>query len=353
VTILRRLVIVTTLLVCLTVPAVSHAKHHGKPHGKKHAKKHRVKPAPRSFYGVMGAADPSPAEIARMGAGRVGTLRLNLVWGSVQSSAGAPYDWSHYDQIVGAAAQQGIRVLFTVSSSPSWVASQSNYPPTGAFIDPFRAFVQAAAQRYAGVVTYWQLWNEMNSPSFWFDPPSPQQYVELLKVFSSAVKSGNPRAKVVLGGLFRTPQLPNSIPLTRYLPAVYKAGGKPFFDAVSVHPYANAPKDALRAVKQTRKIMNRFKDTKAKLWITEIGWATGGNASPLTVTPDVQAANVTRSYRLLAKTRKRLKLVGAIWYSWRDLPGRIWFNHTGLFDETGNPKPSWYSFVALTRGSPG
>jgi GH35 family endo-1,4-beta-xylanase len=349
----RRLVIATALLVCLTVPAVSHAKPHGKPHGKKHAKKHRVKPAPRSFYGVMGSTDPDPTEIARMGAGRVGTLRINLVWGAVQPSAGAPYDWSHYDAIVSAAAQQGIRVLFTVYSSPPWVAPQSNHPPTGGSVTAFRDFVFAAAQRYAGYVTHWQLWNEMNSPSFWFDPPSPQQYVELLKVFNTAVKSGNPRATVVLGGLFRTPQLPNSIPLTRYLPAIYKAGGKRFFDAVSVHPYANAPKDAFRAVKQTRKIMTRFKDTKARLWITEIGWATGGNPSPLTVTSDIQAANLTRSYRLLAKTRKRLKLTGVIWYSWRDLPGRIWFNHTGLFDEALNPKPSWYAFVGLTGGSPG
>jgi hypothetical protein len=346
---MRRLVIATALLTCLAVPAVSQAKPHGKPH----AKKHRVKPAPRSFYGVMGSTDPDPTEIARMGAGRVGTLRINLVWGAVQPSAGAPYDWSHYDAIIGAAAQQGIRVLATVSSSPAWVAPRSNYPPTGPFIAPFRAFVQAAAQRYASNVTYWQLWNEMNSPSFWFDQPSPSQYVNLLKVFNSGVKSGNPRAKVVLGGLFRTPQLPGSIPLVRYLPGIYKAGGKRFFDAVSVHPYANAPKDALRAVKQTRKIMDRFKDTKARLWITEIGWATGGNPSPLTVSPDIQAADLTRSYRLLAKTRKRLKLTGAIWYSWRDLPGLIWFNHTGLFDETLNPKPSWYAFVGLTGGSPG
>jgi GH35 family endo-1,4-beta-xylanase len=344
----RRLVIATTLIVCLAVPAVSHAK----PHGKQHAKKHRVKPAPRSFYGVIGSTDPTSTEIARMGAGRVGTLRIVLVWGAVQRSAGAPYDWSHYDAIVDAATQQGIRVLFTVYGSPPWVASKSNYPPTGGSVTAFRDFVFAAAQRYAGTVTYWQLWNEMNSSGYWFDLPSPQQYVELLKVFNDAVKSGNPRAKVVLGGLFRTPQLPNSIPLTRYLPAIYKAGGKRFFDAVSVHPYANAPKDALQAVKQTRKIMNRFKDQKAKLWITEIGWATGGNASPLTVTPDVQAANLTRSYRLLAKTRKRLKLVGAIWYSWQDLPGLIWFNHTGLFDEALNPKPSWYAFVRLTGGSP-
>jgi polysaccharide biosynthesis protein PslG len=360
----RHLVVATTLLLWLAIPAVSHAKPH---HGKPHAKKHRVKPAPRSFYGVMGSTDPDQTEIARMGTGRVGTLRINLVWGTVQPSAGAPYDWSHYDAIVGAAAQQGIRVLFTVYSSPPWVASESNYPPTGGFVTPFRDFVFAAVQRYGtnGVfwssnpgipkipVIYWQLWNEMNSPSFWFDPPSPEQYVQLLQVFSSGVKSGDRNAKVVLGGLFRTPQLPNSIPLTSYLPRIYKAGGKRFFDAVSVHPYANAPKDALRAVQQTRKIMNRFKDTKAKLWITEIGWATGGNESPLTVTPDVQAGNLARSYRLLAKTRKRLKLTGAIWYSWRDLPGLIWFNHTGLFDESLNPKPSWYAFVGLTGGSPG
>jgi polysaccharide biosynthesis protein PslG len=363
----RRLVIATALLACLTFPVVSQGKPHGKPHGKHHGKKHRVKAAPRSFYGVMGAQDPDPTEIARMGAGRVGTLRINLVWGNVQPTAGAPYDWSHYDAIVGAAAQQGIRVLFTISSSPTWVAAKSNYPPTGDFVTPFRDFVFAAAQRYGSngafwasnpaipriPVIYWQLWNEMNSPSFWFDPPSPQQYVQLLQVFSSAVKTGDRNAKIVLGGLFRTPQLPNSIPLVSYLPQIYKAGGKRFFDAVSVHPYANAPKDALRAVKQTRKIMDRFKDKKARLWITEIGWATGGNASPLTVTPDVQAADLTRSYRLLAKTRKRLKLIGAIWYSWRDLPGQIWFNHTGLFDETLNPKPSWYAFVGLTHGSPG
>ena len=365
---MRRLAIATALFLCLTVPAVSHAKPHGKHQGKKHhGKKHRVKAAPRGFFGVMGSQDPDPAEIARMGGGRVGTLRINLVWGAVQPSAGAPYDWSHYDAIVGAAAQQGIRVLFTVYSSPAWVAPKSNYPPTGSFVTPFSDFVFAAVQRYGtngtfwssnpGIpkipVTFWQLWNEMNSSSFWFEQANPRQYVQLLRVFNGAVKAADRRSQVVVGGLFRTPQLPGSIFLKRYLPGIYKAGGKRFFDAVSVHPYANRPKDALKAVQLARKIMDKYRDKKARVWITEIGWATGGNASPLTVTPDVQAADLTRSYRLLLKTRKSLRLTGVVWYSWRDLPGRIWFNHTGLFDESLNPKPSWYAFVGLTGGSPG
>src|SRR3954465_7181583 len=99
--------------------------------------------APRAFYGVIAAKDPDSTEIARMGAGKVGTLRINFVWGAVQSSPGSTYDWSHYDAIIGPAAEQGIRVLPTVYSSPSWAAAKTNYPPSNPHINDFRAFAQA------------------------------------------------------------------------------------------------------------------------------------------------------------------------------------------------------------------
>jgi polysaccharide biosynthesis protein PslG len=322
--------------------------------------------APGSFYGVMAAQDPTTAEIAQMGEGRVGTLRVNFVWGAVQPSASSPINWSYYDAIIGAAAQQGIRVLPTVYSSPLWVATRTNFPPTGRFRGLFRAFVRAAAERYGSNGTFWssnplipkipvidwQLWNEMNSPSFWFHRPNPKQYVKLLKAFDSGVKSGDPSAKVVLGGLFRTPRLRRGIPLDRYLPGIYRAKGKKHFDAVAVHPYSTTPSDALRAVRETRQIMDRFQDKKAKLWVTEVGWATGGVATALTVSPQRQASYLRKTFGLLAKNRKRMKIAGVVWYSWRDLPGGIWFNHTGLFTEDLNPKPSWSAFVGLTGGQP-
>ena len=346
---LRHLVIATALIICLVLPAGAHAA------------------APRSFYGLIPATDPDSSEIARMGTGKVGTLRINFVWGAVQPSEAAAYDWSHYDAIIGEAAKQGIRVLPTVYSSPAWVAKKTNYPPTGRFRGPFEAFVRAAAQRYGSNGTFWssnpsipkipvldwQLWNEMNSPSFWFHKPSPKGYVSLLKVFNRGIKSGDPSAKVVLGGLFRTPRIRNGIPLDRFLPGIYKAKGKKFFDAVAMHPYSTTPKDALRAVKETRKIMARYRDKKAKLWITEIGWATGGVATPLTVSQQRQASYLRQSFNVLASNRGRLKIAGVIWYSWRDLPGGIWFNHTGLFTQTLDPKPAWNAFVGLTGGSPG
>ena len=345
----RFLVIAATLLICLATASPAGAA------------------APRSFYGVIPANDPDAGEIARMGAGKVGTLRINFVWGAVQPTAGSSYDWSHYDAIIGPAAEQGIRVLPTVYSSPSWVATKSNHPPSKAHLNDFRAFVQAAAARYGANGTYWtehpgtpklpvinwQLWNEVNSPSFWFRKPSAKQYVGLLRVFSGGIKSGDPQARVVLAGLFRTPQIKNGIDLDRFLPQIYRRKAKGLFDAVALHPYATTPRDALEAVKEMRKIMGRFKDKRTPLWITEIGWATGGNPpTPLTVSPQRQASYLRKIYGMLAANRGRFKIAGVIWYSWRDVPGTIWFAHTGLFSLDFDPKPAWDAFTGLTGGTP-
>ena len=258
-------------------------------------------------------------------------------------------------------------MLPTVYSSPAWVATKTNYPPPESRMGDFQAFVRAAAERYGAngtfwsshpsipklPVTDWQLWNEVNSPSFWYSKPSPKQYVGLLRVFHAGIKAGDSSARIVLAGLFRTPQVKHGIPLDRFLPAIYKRkGSKSLFDAVAVHPYSTTPRDALTAVKDTRKIMARYKDKRAGLWITEIGWATGGNPTPLTVSPQRQASYLTKTYNEMAANRGRFKIAGVVWYSWRDVPGGIWFDHTGLFSSTLDPKPSWNAFVGLTGGSP-
>jgi polysaccharide biosynthesis protein PslG len=343
----RRLVIATTLTICLAIASQAQA-------------------APRAFYGLIPANDPDTAEIATMGAGKVGTMRINFVWGAVQPNEGSSLDWSHYDAIIGEAARQGIQVLPTVYSTPSWAAARPNYPPSKAHLGEFQAFVREAAARYGSngsfwaanptipkvPVLNWQLWNEVNSPSFWYSKPSPKQYVGLLRVFSAGIRSGDPSAKIILAGLFRTPRFLHGINLDRYLAGIYRAKAKPLFDAVAVHPYSTTPADALRAVRETRQIMARFKDKKAKLWVTEIGWATGGTATPLTVSPQRQAAYLRDSFGLLAKNRKKMKIGGVIWYSWRDVPGGVWFAHTGLFTVNFDPKPAWNAFVGLTGGTP-
>ncbi len=302
-----------------------------------------------------------------MGAARLGTLRINLYWGAVQQTGGAPYDWSHYDQIVEAAAENAIRVLPTVYGSPPWVSRRPNLPPGKKHWADFRNFVAAAAQRYGhdGIfwaqhpnvpqvpVVWWQLWNEVNSPSFWYSKPNPKQYVRLLKKFHAGIKSGDPGARIVLSGLFPTPRFKHSMDGDLFLEGIYRNRGKRLFDATALHPYSTTPEQALDRVRDWRRTMARHKDKKAKLWLTEVGWATGGPRTALTVSRQRQAQYLRRTYRLLAKNRKRYKIPGVIWYSWRDIPsGGIWFQYTGLFNADLKPKPAWSAFTSLTGGNP-
>jgi hypothetical protein len=320
--------------------------------------------APRSFYGVISAEPlPGASELVRMGDGRVGTLRINLAWGSVQAGPDAGYDWSHYDDVIAGAAKNGIRVLATVYSSPSWTEPSPEYPPLGDRLPQFEDFARAAVRRYGSDGSFWrnnpdipklpivdwQLWNEPNSPLFWKPAPSADDYLELLHGFDSAVRGADPAAQIVLGGLFPKPK--GGIPPAQFLSVIYRGGGRDLFDAAAIHPYAATPEDAISSVELVRHAMTAAHDLAKPIWITEVGWASGGEPSGLTVSPERQAAYLTRTFELAAQERQRLGIAGVIWYSLNDVPGSVWPAHCGLFDLNGQPKPSWDALVALTGGA--
>jgi hypothetical protein len=346
---MRRLVVTTIALVCLALAGPASA-------------------APRSFYGVVTAKDPSSAEFAKMGGARVGTMRIAFSWESVQHTGpDQPYDWSRYDQIIGNAAQEGVRVLPTIFSSPGWAADKPSHPPKPAFRDEYQAFVRAAAERYGSNGLFWTLnpltpkvpiidwqpWNEVNSPTFWLPKPNPKQYKQLLVATNAGLAAGDPKARVMLAGLFRSPRIKNGVFMVKYLKGLYKAKARGLFDSVAVHPYAPTPKRALNAVLEARRVMSRFKDKRKPIWLTEVGWATPpGQKTPLTVSRKKQAKLLTQTYKLMNKNRKRHKIGGVLWYSFKDLPTNVWFDNTGLFTSGGAPKPSWNAFARVAGGSP-
>ncbi|HEX5955227.1 MAG TPA: hypothetical protein VFY37_04765, partial [Solirubrobacterales bacterium] len=68
--------------------------------------------APRGFYGIVSQTPLTAQDFARMGEGRVGTLRILLPWSTVDSTpASDDLDFSTVDPIVLAAAEHGIRIL--------------------------------------------------------------------------------------------------------------------------------------------------------------------------------------------------------------------------------------------------
>ena len=312
----------------------------------------------------MISADPflDGATLERLGWGGVGTLRVNFGWGLVQPSRGAPYDWSHYDLLVGGAAINGIRVLATVYGSATWAEPSPEYPPLGPALPGFASFVRAAVARYGNggafwrehpelpyrPITDWQLWNEPNSLYFWKPAPDPNSYVTVLRAFHSAVKRADPDAHVLLGGLFPTPE---GINMSAFMSDLYRLGAAKLFDEAAVHPYAADPERAMAATEQLRGLLDRAGDGSKPIWITEVGWASEGQPSGLTVGPERQAEYLTRIFELAAGARERLRLGGVIWFALSDTPGPLWPGHCGLFDLNGNPTPAWQALTGLTGGS--
>jgi polysaccharide biosynthesis protein PslG len=316
------------------------------------------------FYGVISAEPlPGSAELARLGDAGVGTLRVNFAWGSVQSGSDAPYDWSHYDPVVRGAAENGVRVLATVYSTPTWAAATPEVPPLGRAMDGFVHFTRAAVERYGDDGTFWRqnpdvpklpitdwgLWNEPNSPLFWKPRPDPAAYLRLLRAFSPAVKGADPRARVLLGGLFPDPT--GGVPLDPFLSAIYMGGGRRLFDAGAVHPYAGTPAKALDRVEQEREVMRRFGDADKPIWITEVGWASSGTPPGLVVGLSGQADYLRQIFEQAAAERDRLGIAGVVWYSLNDTPGPLWVGHCGLFGLDGSPKPAWEALAQVAGGS--
>jgi polysaccharide biosynthesis protein PslG len=316
------------------------------------------------FYGVI-SAEPLPGGpmLARMGRGGVGTLRINLSWGSVQSSPDAAYDWTHYDLVIGGAALNGMRVLATVYGSPPSAETTPEHPPLGSAQPRFDSFVRAAVQRYGADGSFWkehpnlpvtpivdwQLWNEPNSHLFWKPAPNAGEYVELLRGFERTVHSADAGARVLLGGLFPTPR--GDITMESFLDQVYRHGGGRLFDAAAVHPYAANPQRALASTAELRSLMDRNDDAGKPIWITEVGWASRGTPPGLVVGLQGQANYLKQTFELASADRDRLKIAGVIWYSLSDTPGPLWVGHCGLFTVDGTPKPAWEAFAKVAGGT--
>jgi hypothetical protein len=129
-------------------------------------------------------------------------------------------------------------------------------------------------------------------------------------------------------------------------------GARRAFDAVSIHPYAARPKGVIRACEELRTLMDRHHDRKTPIWITELGWSTGGVGwaqSPFRASEAAQAKFLSRTYRRLIALRKRLRLRQVVWHGWQDAqPGTPWTVNMGLirFDESAKPSLAAYARVA-------
>jgi hypothetical protein len=332
---------------------------------------------PRGFFGIAPQTTPTREDTARMRAGGVETIRVPVAWSAIESSRNGGYEWSGLDQIVAAAARDRLEVLPFFLSTPRWLSRDSRRLPVdnGRQRQAWAAFIRAAVERYGrggqfwdehgpGSATPlptvpirdWQIWNEENF--FYFTrPASPGRYARLLKITHRAVRQADPRADIVLGGLFGNPRQrpPAAMDAVDFLEQLYRVRGiKATFDAVALHPYAADTAELRTLVEGVRGTMARHGDRRAGLYLTEVGW--GSQYNPRVVAFEVglngQARELRSAYRYLISNHRRLGLRQVDWFTWKDISGSCSFcDSSGLFRRGGKfrPKPAWYAFVSFAR----
>lgn len=222
------------------------------------------------------------ATVQRWVQNNIRTVRIGIPWAGVEALQGR-YDWSRADRVVAAAAAANISIICAITSSPWWAKAHNALPPHGrpASPDQYGIFTAKVAQRYKGRIAAYEIWNEPNGIFGYHPVPDPAGYTDLLKAAYPRIKAVDPAA-IILGGALGSGKSWGSWtidPIT-FLTRMYAAGAKPFFDALSYHPYSYSMKfsagmqqrdSPLEQLVRMRKVMLDQGDGPKKIWVTEYG----------------------------------------------------------------------------------
>jgi hypothetical protein len=332
---------------------------------------------PHSFYGVSSQTPLSANEIAKMGKGGIGTLRIVIDWNSVDpTSAPGDYQWGSVDALVTAAAANRVEVLPFLFGTPSWVAKGldnrkcnpcSAYAPRHkAALRAWRDFVAAAVARYGRGGEFWaahpelpykpfgawQIWNEQNSKTFYAPRPTVKGYAKLLEAAAKAIQKNDRKADVVLGGMAELSGSRKAVAGPKYLRQLYRRrGAQRDFDGVAVHPYGSKVAWVVVQVDHFTEEINRAHDSHSGLGITVTCWGSANGSNPLEVGKRGQAKRLKETYRYFEHNKRKLHLKTVIWFSWRDSAVSIcdWCASSGLLKQSGKPKPSFRAMKQLAR----
>lgn len=239
----------------------------------------------------------------------MGWVKQTINWRDVEPVRGQ-IDFATLDELVNRFASSNLKILFTVTTAPAWARSYILENGPSDSLTDYGSFVATLAQRYAGRVQAYEIWNEPNRRSEWSCTESPEKptfckarYIDLLAIAYANIKAVDPAAVVVSAGLAPTGYNDgvNAIDDRIFLSGLYIAGLSNMADAVGAHPlgWANPPDSACCAAPEGvdthfdnpsfffrntlddyRKIIVDNGDGSTPIWITEFGWGTSEDTNP-------------------------------------------------------------------------
>jgi hypothetical protein len=325
--------------------------------------------APADFVGLVsedlfaGSRPHRLRELERQRQAGVRLIRQTFHWNQIETRPGR-FDFRIYDDYMADVARRRMHVLPILFSPPEFRSSaprtgrrRGTYPPRNAAA--MAKFAALLARRYGPGGSFWrerprlprvpigswQIWNEPNLPVYWASGPDPAAYTRLLRTVGQALKRVDPHAEIVSAGL---PESNLGMPFEQFVQGMGRANAASAYDVLAVHAFAADAGDAIEAVAAARRLLDD-NDDDAPIWVTEIGWASGGPRSPFTVGEEGQARRIGALLAGLAARRRELGVRGVVYYDWKDARpfpgGKDFFGlHTGLLTIDGQAKPALAAF---------
>ncbi|MFJ8634583.1 cellulase family glycosylhydrolase [Streptomyces sp. NPDC093568] len=305
----------------------------------------------------------------------VGWLRVDLSWRNIQPDTSTQYLWERFDRVVDAADAHGLEVLPTISYTPRWAAdpncgsgSQACPPADNA---RFAEFARQAAERYAPKgVHSWEIWNEPNILPFWKTGPDAERYAAMLAATAPAMRSADPEAFLLFGGLAAVETQPSRgyVSHKTFLSEVARLGALKYVDAVSYHPYTYPLLPSTETATGTRyedidrthdslvATLKKYGEPGMPVWITETGaptWSTG-RAADSPEAQDTQHVTPRLQAEIAADTVPASAAIPSVdvvfWYAYQDgapeAAATKKSQHYGLTYYDGTRKPA---FEALRK----
>jgi hypothetical protein len=336
---------------------------------------------PNGFFGIDTVLSPSAGEFAQIANNGGESFRIAVIWRNVERQppvvvAGQPlhsYDFSATDAEMRRMVSAGLQPHVSLIGSPSWVAKSFATTPmrSKAGRQNWPAFVAAVVARYGPGGSFWaanpglppippdvyQVWNEQNSQIAYAPAADPAEYAKLFNLAGAQIRKRDPRATILPGGMFGTPQLPKSLYAWPFLRKFLAAPGVgKYVGGIAVHPYAKALRGLKYQVRKMRKTAHAAGFGSLPLYITEIGWSSeqpNGNIFYKGI--EGQAKAIDRALGLLVRKQETWNLERVLWFTWSDVTeheadvsGCGFCQKMGLVDRNLRPKPalrSWQRYA--------
>ncbi len=153
-------------------------------------------------------------------------VKQRFSWANMEPVQGQ-WDWDEADSVVHQAECRGLDLIARLDGPPEWAITapqDATDPPVD--VAAWGEFCGTLAERFAGRIAGYQVWNEPNLDREWLGyPPNAEGYVEMLAACATAIHAADPNAVVISAGLAPTGDwLPTAIPDMDYLRFMYDAG---------------------------------------------------------------------------------------------------------------------------------